>query len=230
MDEGMQGTPQLLCMNTIQAMIFDMDGVIVDSEPLHCQIEHRILKQYGIEAPWSEWDQFTGVPEHAVFQYIVDHFTDGEYSVVELIRAKYQLFMSMLDEQLQPIAGALDFIRWTRERYGKVALTTSSGKEVQQKVFDLFYLHPYFDVVITQEHIQNGKPHPEPYLKTVEALQLPAQHCMVLEDSVNGIKSAKEAGCYVMGITTSFAEDILRNAGADCVVDRFSALYDHLVG
>lgn len=206
-----------------------MDGVIVDSEPLHCQAEHTILKQYGIEAPWSEWDKFTGLTEQAIFQYIIDHFTDGTYTVHELIRAKYKLFISLLNEQLQPVSGALDFIRWAKKRYGKLALTTSSVTELQEKVFELFNLQPYFDVVITGDHIQNGKPHPEPYLTTVRTLEIPAHRCLVVEDSVNGIISAKEAECYVAGITTSFSEETLRNAGADVVIDTFSSLHEYLL-
>lgn len=216
-------------IDEIRAIIFDMDGVIVDSEPIHCQVEHALLKQYGIDAPWSEWDKFIGLAEHTVFQYIIDNFTDGTYSVEELTKAKYEVFISVLSEQVQPIPGVLDFICRASKRYGKLALTTSSGKEVQKKVFELFDLQPYFDVVITGDHIQHSKPHPEPYIKTVNALHLPAHNCLVLEDSLNGITSAKEAGCYVAGITTTFSEVRLLDAGADLVFDTFSSLEDHIL-
>ena len=216
-------------MNTdnIQAIIFDMDGVIVDSEPLHLQTEQMIFKQHGIEAPWSEWNKFTGLPDPVIFQYIVDNFSDGTYSVDELLNAKYNIFLTLLYEKLQPIPGALDFIHWARKHYEKLALTTSSNKEIQQTVFKIFGLYSLFDVIITGDIIQHSKPHPEPYLKTVEALKLSAQMCMVLEDSLNGVKSAKEAGCYVVGITTTFSEEELLSAGADFVIEKFSSLYEH---
>jgi beta-phosphoglucomutase-like phosphatase (HAD superfamily) len=82
--------------------------------------------------------------------------------------------------------------------------------------------------VITGDDIQHGKPHPEPYIKTIRALQLPAERCVVIEDSVYGIIAAKEAGCRVVGITTSFSEEKLLNAGADMVVNSFSSLYEKL--
>ncbi len=214
--------------NMIRTLIFDMDGVIADSEPLHCQVEHTILKERKIDAPWDEWEQFTGMPEQTIFQYIIDHFTDGQYSADELIRAKYDLFMKVLTTHLQPVQGALDFIRWAKQRYGTLALTTSSGREVQEKVFDVFDLSPYFDVIVTGEHIQHGKPHPEPYLRTVELLGVPVQNCLVLEDSLNGIQSAKAAGCRTVGITTTFSRERLQGAGADLVVQNYPALQAYL--
>lgn len=212
-------------MNGIQALIFDMDGVIADSEPLHFEAEQAILRQHGIEAPWSEWHMFTGLTDETIFRYIVDNFTDGSYTPEELIKAKYGIFLTLLSEKLQPIPGALEFISWARKRYPKIALTTSSKKEVQQTVFNKFKLQPYFDVIITGDHIQHSKPHPEPYLKTVQALKLPAEVCMVFEDSLNGIKSAREAGCKVTGISTSFSSEELLEAGADRVIEKFSSLY-----
>jgi beta-phosphoglucomutase-like phosphatase (HAD superfamily) len=79
-------------------------------------------------------------------------------------------------------------------------------------------------VLITGKDVVNGKPHPEPYLKAAERLGLLPQVCMVIEDSDNGIKSAKAAGCLAVGITTSFAKERLMQAGADYVVDSFSEL------
>ena len=141
-------------MNKIAAIIFDMDGVIVDSEPLHVQAEQLTCKHYGIEAPWSEWDMFTGVTEYAVFEYIICNFTDGTFSIDELIKTKYDMFSYLLSEKAQPIPGVLDFIQYAREHYRKLALTTSSRKAVQEKVFEIFDLQPYFDVVITGDEIK----------------------------------------------------------------------------
>lgn len=212
-------------MEQIQAVIFDMDGVIVNSEPLHLEAEKTILQNHGIEAPWEQWDMFAGVADAKIFQYIVEHFSDGRYSAEQLLAAKYPIFLKLLAEKLEPIPGAIDFIHWCRSRFPKLALTTSSIKPVQELIFQRFALTPFFDVIVTEEWIQHCKPHPEPYLKTVHALQLSARNCLVVEDSLNGIQSAKGAGCYVAGITTTFPADQLREAGADVVFDRFETLY-----
>lgn len=212
-------------MHTIAAIIFDLDGVIVDSEPLHVRAEHALCKQFGIDAPWADWHRFKGQTDQEMFAYLVQHFTDGTLSVSELCQAKRVAFAQLLATELQPIPGALEFIRWGKARYGKLALTTSSEPEIQQWIFERFGLQSYFDVVITSADIQHGKPHPEPYLKTLYALQLGAEQCVVIEDSVSGIQAAKAAGCQVVGITTTFAQEQLLQAGADRVVDQFASLY-----
>lgn len=212
-------------MEQIQAVIFDMDGVIVNSEPLHFESEKTILQDHGIEAPWDQWDKFMGVTDANIFRYIVENFSDGTHSVEQLLAAKYQIYFKLLAEKLQPIPGSIDFIHWCRNRFPKLALTTSSIKRVQEVIFQRFELNPFFDVIVTEEWIQHCKPHPEPYLKTVEALRLPAYQCVVLEDSLNGVKSAKEAGCHVVAITTTFPAEQLHEAGADFVSERFESLY-----
>ena len=215
-------------MNMIAALIFDLDGVIIDSEPLHVQAEQAICRQYGIDAPWSEWDRFKGQTESEMFAYLVSNFTDGTFAASELIQAKYGLLSTLFAERLQPIPGAIEFIRWAKGWYRKLALTTSSERWLQQMIFERYDLHAYFDAVITGNDIRHSKPHPEPYLKTISALQLAADRCVVIEDSLAGIKAAKEAGCRVVGITTSFSEDKLLHAGADIVVDHFSSLYEKM--
>ncbi len=208
-------------------MIFDMDGVIADSEHLHFEAEKHILQQHGIEAPWSEWHQFTGQTDQKIFQYIVEHFSDGRYTADDLIAAKYRIFLDILRQKLQPIPGVMDFLDWAKAHYEKLALTTSSQRLIQQTIFEVLRLHSYFDVVITGNCIQHSKPHPEPYLKTLAALNLPASECMVVEDSLNGIKSAKAAGCRVAAITTSFSKAQLLECGADLVFDRFAELQNN---
>ena len=184
----------MMVQEGIQAIIFDMDGVIVDSEPLHFEAEKAILQQRGIEAPWEEWYKFTGLTDEKIFQYLVDNFTDGRYSPEELMEAKYGIFLTLLREKLQPIPGVLEFIRWARVQYPKLALTTSSKQRIQQTVFQKFGLSSYFDVVVTGDHIQHGKPHPEPYLTTIKALDVPRSNLTEEEaELLNYIEAFKEA-------------------------------------
>ena len=213
-------------MKDVEAVIFDMDGVIADSESLHFEAEKATLQDHGIEAPWSEWHIFTGLTDEKIFRYIVDNFTDGSYSPEDLMEAKYGMFIRLLIEKVQPVPGVLNFIRRARGSFKKLAVTTSSMVRTQQVVFDKFKLNEYFDVIVTGDHITQGKPHPEPYVKTVEQLGLPAERCAVFEDSLNGIKSAKAAGCKVIGVETSFPRKELLQAGADAVIEDFEFFTD----
>jgi len=211
-------------MNNIKAIIFDMDGVLVDSEPVHIETEKMTLREYGINVPESEWKGFTGTTDHDMFAYIVKNFTKGNIGVDELVTHRAKTYLKMAPTKIQMIPGALEFLKQVKKSGFKIALTTSSTKEIQRPIFAKFNLHPYFDVIVTGDEITNGKPDPEAYLKTVEKLGIPATNCLVIEDSTNGIRSAKAAGCIAVGITTSFPKEKLQDAGADFVVDSFSEL------
>lgn len=212
----------------IKAIIFDMDGVIVDSEPLHVESEKITLSDFQIEAPHSEWEHFKGKTDKDMFEYIVNNFTDGNVSVTELMAYRVKIYLQIAPKRLRMIPGALSFVKKVKQSDKKLALTTSSLKGLQQLVFEKFNLYYYFDVVITGDEIIKGKPDPEPYLKTVQKLQIPAKYCVVIEDSVNGIISAKASSCIAVGITTSFPREKLVEAGADYVVSSFSELSNYL--
>lgn len=211
-------------LKNIKAIIFDMDGVIVDSEPLHMESEKITLSDFQIEAPHSEWDHFKGKTDRDMFGYIVNNFTDGTVSVTELMAHRVKIYLQIAPKRLRMIPGALSFVKKIKQSDKKLALTTSSLKEPQGMAFDKFRLYPYFDIIVTGDEITKGKPDPEPYLKTVKKLGVPAKHCLVIEDSTNGIISAKAAGCIAVGITTSFPKERLQQAGADYVVDSFKEL------
>jgi beta-phosphoglucomutase-like phosphatase (HAD superfamily) len=111
-----------------------------------------------------------------------------------------------------------------------MALTTSAPRELQELAFGQFDLSGYFGVVVTGDDVSQGKPHPEPYLKTAEKLGRAPSHCVVVEDSTNGVRSAKAAGCPTVGLATSFSAETLAAAGSDLTVATFSELQKALFG
>jgi HAD superfamily hydrolase (TIGR01509 family) len=202
-----------------------MDGVITDTEPLHQEAEAYACKTHGISIPHTEWKKFKGRTNNDIFSYIVENFTNGDISVDTLILAKKTRYMEIAQERMVLVRGALDFIRHARDRFSKLALVTSSGREIAELVFQKYRLRQYFDTVVTGDDITNGKPHPEPYLLALEKLGSDPGLAWVIEDSTNGIMSAGHAGCRVIGITTSFPRSLLEKSGAEIVVDSFSELY-----
>ncbi len=214
-------------LKNIKAIIFDMDGVIVDSEPLHDEARQITCEKYGIKCPPRDpdWSNFKGKPVSEIFKYIVKEYNENDnLSIEELTDYKTKLFLKIASEKLQLIPGVMEFIKKCRGKYEKIALTTSARIEIKKMVFNKFDLDNYFDAVVTREEIKNGKPHPEPFLKTVSKINIPAENCLVIEDSDNGIISAKKAGCVTAGITTYFDKKKLKGAGADYVVDSFEEL------
>ncbi|MEN9222664.1 MAG: HAD family phosphatase, partial [Thermostichus sp. BF3_bins_97] len=126
------------------------------------------------------------------------------------------------------VPGVLEFLAASRQRFPTLALTTSATRQDQEQIFNRFDLHRWFDGVITAEDIQRAKPDPEPYVKTAGMLGVDPTLCLVIEDSTHGIRSAKGAGCFAVGLTTSFGAAELRQAGADAVVESFVELAELL--
>jgi HAD superfamily hydrolase (TIGR01509 family) len=213
-------------MQRIKAVLLDMDGVVIDSEPLHEEAQRIIFREFDLPVPEIMLPSFKGLTEKHVFEKIVAEFGDGGRSVDELIEAKEQAYRALLKD-LQMIPGALSFIE-RAHRVFRLALTTSSIRQDQRIAFDRFDLDPFFDAVVTAEDIDRPKPHPEPYLVTAGKLGLDPAVCLVVEDSLNGVRSGVAAGCFVVGMTTSFGADKLSSAGAHLIVDTFDELSAHL--
>lgn len=194
-----------------KAIIFDMDGVIVDSEPLHVATERQVCEERNIPVPLSEWKNFQGQPDSAIFGRIVSGFTDGSVHPNQLIEHKRRLFMEKVRE-VKLVEGAGDFVRMARKRFRYMGLATSSGRAYMKTVLGETHGHglkSFFDVIVTREDVRNGKPDPEPYLLAAERLGVSPTDCYAIEDSANGIRSAKSAGCDVIGIATSLPVDQL---------------------
>lgn len=229
-------------MQSFVSLFFDMDGVIVDSEPIHAQAGAIALQRRNLLIDLDPISlQFKGRTDRDMFEYIVERFSpasgdddppghaehERRAEVQRLIDEKAAVFHELLEEVLL-VPGVLQFLAASRQRFSTLALTTSATRRDQEQIFNRFNLHGWFDGVITAEDIQRAKPDPEPYLKTAAILGLDPKLCLVIEDSTNGIRSAKGAGCFAVGITTSFQPEDLRQAGADAVVQSFAELAELL--
>ncbi len=207
----------------ISGILFDMDGVLINSEPLHEFTLQELSSQFGrrFESE-AELQQFKGLPEVSIarlFKKIFPHVTLAAHEITSLRLG--QLLSNF--NVVQMIEGALDFVKRSKAAGFRLGLTTSAASSVQKRAFDTFGLSDYFDAIVTGEDIERGKPDPEPYLLTAARLSLSPAACLVIEDAVSGVISGKAAGCFVVGITTSFTAEELTNAGADLVFTSFAA-------
>lgn len=211
-------------MKQFQALVLDMDGVIVDSEPLQVEAERLACAKYGITVPPSEWRHFKGKKNRAIFTYIIENFSDDKTLDPSTLSREKRVFYLEIVHRVALFPEAAEFIRAERRRWDKFAVATSGGREIQENILTRFGLLTHFDVITTGDDVAGGKPDPEPYLLTAERLGVSAASCIVVEDSDNGIISAKAAGCRAYGITTSFPRERLLEVGADAVVNSFSEL------
>ena len=203
------------------ALIFDLDGVLVDSEPLHKRAKEQALAEIGIVLPESVYDEIKGRPDEATLREILDEKNVPE-RFPELIRRKSQLYRE-IQHELQAVAGAVDFVQWAKSHF-RIALATSSTPRNREVAFELLRVGDLFEAVVDSGRHQRPKPDPQVFQVAMGDLRLHPGDCWIIEDSVNGLRAAKSAGCFAVGITTTFGADILAKAGSDIVVESFPAL------
>jgi beta-phosphoglucomutase len=205
-----------------RALIFDMDGVIVDSEALHESAKRQALYSAGIEVDPLVFAQYTGRTDRAMITDLakIRGCSDNE---IEAILLETQRLYALGEPQLSPITGAIDFLNWARKHY-RLALATSATPRNRASTLANLRLGQVFDIAIDSASVTHAKPSPEIFLKATAGLGVPAEECWVIEDSLNGIVAARDARCFAVGLTTSFHRSQLLREGANLVVDRFSEL------
>jgi beta-phosphoglucomutase len=221
--------PEKLDRDNIQAAIFDMDGVVIDSEPIHELSLIIASEELGRKMSWQETKQFKGSTELDCARLLIKITGTTETDLHKIGRLRLEAFRTHYNE-VRLVAGVLAFLERCKRAGWPIALTTSAPREFQALAFDHFDLAGYFAVVVTGDDVSHGKPHPEPYLKTAVKLGRSPSQCVVIEDSTNGVRSAKAAGCPTVGLATSFSPEILAAAGCELVVGTFTELQKALFG
>lgn len=204
------------------ALIFDMDGVLIDSEPLHKRAKELAFKEHGIVLPESVYDSYKGRPDATMLPEILTARGWSADKIAEFSRRKRR-FYEGIEHELQAVPGAVDFVRWAATRY-KLALATSATSRNREATLKLLGIGDHFAAVVDASGHTRPKPEPEVFLVAMQKLGVSAADCWIIEDSVNGVKSAKAAGSATVAITTTFARETLSAAGADTVVDSFTEL------
>ncbi len=192
----------------LKAIIFDMDGVLVDSEGIHHNAEEHVFAEFGVRPTREEWASFKGTTDKSIFSHIQKTYLP-HIALEDLLAKKQEIVLSVIRENVKEIPGSVAFVKSLRGKY-KLALATSSNTAQRDATLSVFGLTPYFDALISADDVERGKPDPEPYLKVILLLGVDVSECVVIEDSINGMKSARAAGAKVIGITTSFTADVIR--------------------
>lgn len=208
----------------LKAVLFDMDGVIVNTEPLHRNAYYRMFNDVNIEVPDDLYASFTGQSTMAICKTLCKHFDlpIGPATLVDIKRDHFkQLFDT--DSSLSLLDGVLDLIKDYHSQGLTLVLASSASMENINTIFMRFDLNHYFTAKLSGADLEASKPHPEIFEKAAAASGFHLHECMVIEDSTNGIIAAKEAGIFCVGYDSLHSEDQDYSL-ADFVVSDFREL------
>ena len=184
------------------ALIFDMDGVIVDNMKYHRIAWNRYAKRLG----FGDIDLFHligfGATNRRYLEFLFKRsLSDDEVS--KMGEEKEALYRSIFSDHIKPVQGLIPLLQRLKGNGLKLGVATSSPLSNLDFVLDRLGLREYFDVLVYEELVKHGKPNPEIYLKAISLLNVNADQCVVIEDSIHGAEAAKASGCKVIGLLTS---------------------------
>lgn len=200
------------------AFLFDMDGVIVDSNPFHKIALKQFCKKYGHDL--DETQLLEKIYGRTNKDWLKNVFGELDPATMKKYAdEKELLFRELYKNDIQPVDGLLNFLDRLNELKVAKAIATSAPIENVEFTLSKTGMKKYFATILDESFVSKGKPDPEIYLKTAAALGFAPENCIVIEDSLSGIKAGKNAGCKVVGITTTHTKEEMTET--DLVIHNF---------
>ncbi|MEX2232032.1 MAG: HAD family phosphatase [Cyclobacteriaceae bacterium] len=203
------------------AFIFDMDGVIVDSNPFHKIALRQFCSAHGHDLTEEELREKIYGRRNQDWLINVFGRLDPE-SMKRYADEKEALFRKVYDKDIKPVDGLPAFLKKLSDLGTPLAIATSAPRANVDFTLVKTGLGRYFNTILDDTFVSKGKPHPEVYLKTAKALNYKPENCVVFEDSLAGVEAAKKAGCKVVGISTTHTREELDQT--DMVIENFDGL------
>jgi len=203
---------QQLPLTLPAGVIFDMDGVLVDSEPFICKAACMMFDELGLRVRPEDFVPFVGMGENRYLGGVAEHY-NFQIDITQAKKRTYDIYLDIIRGQLQPLPGVHAFVEKCRTLGKKIAIASSADhRKVIGNLSEIHLPPDQFDAVITGEDVVHKKPNPEIFLLAASKLGLAPQHCLVVEDAVSGVAAAKAAGAVCLALTTSFTRRQLQGA------------------
>lgn len=207
----------------MKAVIFDMDGVIIDSEPLHFEVALAVVKYLGIESDKEYFNKFVGVTNPVMWK-IVKKELNISNSIEDLIELQVNLTIDLFKESgIEAIEGIIELMEELKKNKVPCAIGSSSPQVFIDAVVEKLEIEKYLEFSLSGETLPKSKPDPMIFLKAAETLGVEPKNCVVIEDSKHGVDAAKNAGmkCFGFKNTNSGNQDLSR---ADVIVNKISEI------
>lgn len=205
----------------LRGIVFDMDGVVIDSHPVHRRAWKTFLHTAGREVTDAELDFILdGRKRDEILCYFLGELTPLQ--IADYGASKDEM-LRQLAEDMRPLRGVVEFLDSISRVGIRIALATSAGHRRAHGTLKELGLARYFDAIVTGDEVACGKPDPEIYRLVAERLQETPENLLAVEDAVSGVKSARAAGMRCLGIASAERAQALRAAGADPVISDFQS-------
>ncbi|MBS9766868.1 MAG: HAD family phosphatase [Flavobacteriaceae bacterium] len=209
----------------IKAVLFDMDGVIIDSEPIHRKAYFQMFSEVGIDVPEEEYESYTGKSTISICEKLCANYKLPQ-TPEELVAIKRKYFYDIFDNDpsVHLIEGVLALIQNYYENGLKLVLASSASMRNINSVFKRFDLDKYFIGKVSGAELKESKPHPEIFEKASEMTGFSRKECMVIEDSTNGIQASHSAGVFCVAFKSPHSEGQNYDL-ANLVISDFKEIY-----
>lgn len=206
----------------IKAVLFDMDGVIAETEHVHVEAEKQTLLKYGVQITEDELHRYTGTTAKQMFMELIAKYK-LDTTFEKIFKEKEEIMFKLLEIDTQPVKGVIELISKLKEKHVKLAVASSSHRRLVRYVLRKLEITRLFDSIISAEDVAHGKPNPEIFLMSAKRLKVSPTECLVVEDAKLGVEAAKEAGMKCLGYRNPHSgnQDLSK---ADIVTDDFSSL------
>lgn len=212
----------------IKAVIYDMDGIIIDSEPLWRKAEIKIFSEFNVSLTEEMCKETMGLRVDEVVEYWSHKYQLDENDFYAIENKIMDEVVHLVESEGVILAGVNESLDFFKEKKIIIALASSSQMRLIDAVVDRFGLRSYFSTIYSAEVEKYGKPHPGVYITTAEKLNVPTGQCLAIEDSVNGMLSAKAAKMKCIGVPDSEHRTDKRLGVADMVIDSLEKVDENL--
>lgn len=216
-----------------KAVIFDMDGVLIDSEPAYLEMNRKMFAEYGIEMDDEDYKALVGLPSVPMWTMLKKKYS-LKNEVSEFLKIEKKRMLEILDSDIisGPVEGVTELLTVLKEKKAMLSVASSSARENIDFILSKLKLTGFFDSVISGEEVRNGKPSPDIFLKVSGKLNVSPDKCYVIEDSANGIRAAGSAGMHCIGFSNNETntQDL---SGSEIILKNFNrknieVLIDHI--
>jgi len=205
----------------LEAVIWDMDGVIADTAPYHFKAWQEVFQKRGINFTTEDFKHNFGQRNDTIIRYALGKNASPD-EVDVIANEKEENYRQRVAQNIKPLSGAIELIRALKEHGVKMAIASSSPMENIQLVTRGLAVNNYFQVIVWGREVTEGKPSPQAFLLAAKRLEVEPKNCVVIEDAVAGVTAAKRAGMKCLAVTNTHPEKSLMEA--DLVVDTLEAV------